>query len=124
MFSFQTLSKANDINDFEIDGISLGDSALDYFSKSFIVNELESELTYFYKDQKFAIINTNIQSKQYDRISLTIKPNDENLYYKHEFSSIGAIKDPSSNKRPFVRLFHYTRYSREGIKRKSSNKTG
>ena len=77
MFSFQTLSKANDINDFEIDGIGLGDSALDYFSKSFIVNELESELTYFYKDQKFAIINTNIQSKQYDRISLTIKPNDE-----------------------------------------------
>ena len=31
-FSFQTLSKADDIRDFEIEGISIGDSLLEYFS--------------------------------------------------------------------------------------------
>jgi hypothetical protein len=33
-FSFQSLLKADDIRDFQIEGISIGDSALDYFSKS------------------------------------------------------------------------------------------
>ena len=32
-FSFQTLSKADDIRDFEIEGMSIGDSLLDHFSK-------------------------------------------------------------------------------------------
>ena len=30
--NFQTLSKADDIREFEIEGISLGDSLLDYYS--------------------------------------------------------------------------------------------
>ena len=32
-FSFQSLTKADDIRDFEIEGISIGDSALDFFTK-------------------------------------------------------------------------------------------
>jgi len=34
IFSFQSLTKADDIRDFEIEGISVGDSLLDYFSLS------------------------------------------------------------------------------------------
>ena len=37
-FSFQTLTKADDIRDFEIEGVSIGDSLLDYFSKDQIEN--------------------------------------------------------------------------------------
>ena len=37
-FSFQSLPKADDIKDFEIEGVSLGDSLLDHFSKDQIVN--------------------------------------------------------------------------------------
>ena len=37
-FSFQTLVKADDIRDFEIEGISVGDSALDYFTKNEMYN--------------------------------------------------------------------------------------
>ncbi|MDA9654048.1 hypothetical protein N9T13_00390 [Candidatus Pelagibacter sp.] len=40
MFSFQTLTKADDIRDFEVEGISLGDSLLDYYSKKEIKNKL------------------------------------------------------------------------------------
>ena len=77
ILSFQSWTKAGDIRDFEIERISLGDSALNYFSKLFINKKLESKFTYFYKDKKFAVISTDLQSKQYDKISLTIKPNDK-----------------------------------------------
>ena len=33
LFSFQSLTKADDIRDFEIEGMSIGDSLLDYFSE-------------------------------------------------------------------------------------------
>ena len=32
-FSFQSLVKADDIRDFEIEGMSIGDSLLDFFTK-------------------------------------------------------------------------------------------
>ena len=32
-FSFQSFIKADDISDFQIEGISIGDSALNYFSE-------------------------------------------------------------------------------------------
>ena len=34
LFSFQPLSTADDIRDFQIEGMSIGDSLLDYYSKS------------------------------------------------------------------------------------------
>ena len=33
LFFFNTIAKADDISEFEVEGISIGDSALDYFSK-------------------------------------------------------------------------------------------
>ena len=34
IFSFQSWTKADDISDFEIEGMSIGDSLLDYMSKN------------------------------------------------------------------------------------------
>ena len=42
MLSFQTLTKADDIRDFEIEGISLDDSLLNFFSKDEIDKKLIS----------------------------------------------------------------------------------
>ena len=36
--SFQSMTKADDIRDFEIEGISIGDSLLDYFTEEEINN--------------------------------------------------------------------------------------
>jgi hypothetical protein len=47
-FSFQTLAKADDIKDFEIEGMSIGDSALDYFSKDQIIKNSRN----YYKNKK------------------------------------------------------------------------
>ena len=36
IFSLQSWTKADDIRDFQIEGMSIGDSALDYFSEEYI----------------------------------------------------------------------------------------
>ena len=52
-FSLQSLTKADDIRDFEIEGMSIGDSALDYFSEEFLL----SSKAYSWDSKKFALSN-------------------------------------------------------------------
>ena len=49
IFTLQTPSQADDIRDFQIEGISIGDSLLDLFSEKKIKNNLE----FFYDNNKF-----------------------------------------------------------------------
>ena len=51
IFSFQSWTKADDIYEFEIEGISLGDSLLDYYSEEKI-NEQLSKVVSTYKSEK------------------------------------------------------------------------
>ena len=53
LFSFQSWSSADDIRDFEIEGISIGDSLLDHFK----IKTIKSARKYTYKDNKFYIID-------------------------------------------------------------------
>ena len=43
IFSLQSWTKADDISDFEIEGISIGDSVLDFFSKEEIKKDTPEE---------------------------------------------------------------------------------
>jgi hypothetical protein len=78
-FSFQTLTKADDIRDFEIEGISIGDSALDHFSKkqlddkSYTFSANDKYLTsYFYKSE----------FQNYDAVEVSYLKNDKNYIIK------------------------------------------
>ena len=95
IFSFQSWTKADDISDFEIEGMSVGDSALDYLSKSSIENMLSDPKAFYYKNNEFAQIVTSIKSEKYNWISFTIKPNDKN-YYIHGLE--GSIDFPNNIK--------------------------
>ena len=53
IFSLQSLTKADDISDFQIEGMSIGDSALDYFSEEYLL----STKTYSWENKKFALSN-------------------------------------------------------------------
>ena len=76
-FSFQTSSWADDIRDFEIEGMSIGDSLLDYFSESEIKN---TEKTIYPASDKFYQIELKAQKESnYDKLSFILKKND-NLY--------------------------------------------
>ena len=68
-------SHAEDIREFELEGISIGDSALDHFSKSEIIDATK---TYYPKSKKYYTIHIIVQSNNYDQISFGVKNNDDN----------------------------------------------
>ena len=72
--SFQSLTKADDIKDFEIEGISVGDSLLDHFNESQIKNGTSKST--LYKSDRF--IRTDIISsdfKTYEVLQFHYKKN-------------------------------------------------
>ena len=85
VISFNSASNANELKEFEIGGFSLGESLLDYFDKSDIKNELKSEYTYFYKENKYAVLgvgdgvdyNLSMKFENYDELALTVRPDDK-----------------------------------------------
>ncbi len=82
IFSFQSWVKADDIRDFEIEGLSVGDSLLKYMTKK----EIISDFSFVYKDKEFATVFFSKKTK-YDNIQITVKPNDKNFII-HGISAI------------------------------------
>ena len=79
-----TPSRADDIRDFEIEGISLGDSLLEYVSKE----ELKRYKADYYKDDTYDSVTiypnrTSVNIKFYDTLVLSYKNNDD------KFSIVG-----------------------------------
>ena len=72
-----TPSWADDIRDFEIEGMSVGDSLLDYFSEEKIKDNI-FKTTYKSKEySKVELYNQNTNSKIYDGLQFYFKKNDE-----------------------------------------------
>ena len=78
-FSFLSLTKANDIRDFEIDGISIGDSLLNLTNKEYIISEINTNSKnyslYFPKD-KFGEVYLDSNKEKYSILSFFVKTND------------------------------------------------
>ena len=87
--SFKSLAKAGEINEISIEGISVGESALKYFSKQDIKNNSWD----YYKNKKF----TPVQNKgfsffeQYDAVDFDFKTNDKD-YLIHSLSGVIFFK--------------------------------
>ena len=74
-FSFQSLTKADDIKDFEIEGMSIGDSLLDYFSEDEI--KKDKSKYYYPKSDKFVLWVPKTKSYiNYDAVQIHFKNND------------------------------------------------
>ena len=89
-FSFQSLVKADDIRDFEIEGMSIGDSLLNYYSEEEINNATDES----YKDRLF--ITKTMWTKNYnlyDIVQLTYKKSDEK---KNLHTIVGVIDFPNN----------------------------
>ncbi len=77
---FPFLVIAEDISDFQIEGISVGDSLLDFMSEKEILKEIETNKDrYIFLEDKFTFVEVfKFQDlKTYDSISFFIKPDDE-----------------------------------------------
>ncbi len=76
LFFSSFVSLANDISDFKIEGIGIGESALKYFSESEILSNVKDR----YKDNKYSYVaNDNASfSKDYDAIDFHFLTGDNN----------------------------------------------
>ena len=90
IFSLQSWTKADDIRDFQIEGISVGDSALDYFSEKKINSNIGKMQ---YKSDKFYYVNIKDSKKfeNYEYIQFHFKKND-NKYIIHSISGNSKMK--------------------------------
>ena len=78
LFSFSASSFAEDISEFQIEGISIGDSLLDHLSKEEIITEIESKKpTYNYLTDEFGEVYLRGNFDTYDRLSFFVKPKDK-----------------------------------------------
>jgi hypothetical protein len=76
-FSFQSWTKADDISEFEIEGMSIGDSLLDHFSEKEIKQNYSSSQ---YPNKEFVLYYFNDTSKfeTYEAVTVAVKANDKN----------------------------------------------
>ena len=69
MLSFQSFSKADDIKELQIEGVSISENALDYFSKE----KLDADKGYYPKSKKIWRSLIKLKDKEYDSLQLHIK---------------------------------------------------
>ena len=72
IFALQTPSQADDVRDFQIEGMSLGDSLLDYYSEQEIKKQLSTTVGKY-------------KSKKIKRVYFNSKDNSEYLQYNFHF---------------------------------------
>ena len=76
---FQQISKASDISEFEIEGMSIGDSALNFFSKSEIEKSVKETPQYSKDDYKIVFFAKSKKHNfdNYEGITFYYKKNDK-----------------------------------------------
>ena len=75
-------SHADDIKEFEIEGISIGDSLLDYLSKEEIIKGIEfNKPAYKNYSNDFGEVYIFDNFESYDRLSFKVKPDDKKYQF-------------------------------------------
>ena len=127
-FSFQTIAKADDIKDFEIEGMSIGDSLTDYFTKKEILRKLKNTNQY-YKNNEYKLIAFNKNSTNYDGLKFHLRANDKTYkiyhmagYKKINFKECIVKKDKISNE--LAELFGASKRKDYKIKNHAYDKSG
>ena len=93
LFSFQTSSWADDIRELQIEGVSLGDSLLDYITKQ----EIESKKKTDYKSKKFSRTYFSLPEFEiYEGLQVHFKTSDKK-YKIHNISGIIDFEDNIEN---------------------------
>ena len=96
-FLFSPSVFADGISDFEIEGISIGDSLLDYMTEDEILKEIERTKDFYYhlnEPNKYAEVYLVKKSENYDYLGFFIKNNSVNTYVtnKNEKYTILSIR--------------------------------
>ena len=93
-FSFLVSPYADDINEFEIEGISIGDSLLNYMSDQQIKSEIKrSRYMYDYINFDYGEVYLYEGLQNYEYMSFFVKPNDERFLIYEVRGVISYIED-------------------------------
>ena len=124
--SFQSLIKADDIRDFQIEGMSLYDDALEYFSKKQIIKNEEN----FYKNKKYTTATlTSSNFKKYQDVQISYNTKSKN-YKLLDISGIvdmdynRCLKEIKSIAQDFNKMFLNTKYEKLYEFTHNSDKSG
>tara|TARA_B100000767_G_scaffold87023_1_gene83636 strand:+ start:923 stop:1480 length:558 start_codon:yes stop_codon:yes gene_type:complete len=79
MFCFQSLTKADDLSDFEIEGMSIGDSLLNFINKKQII---KSKRNYFADERKYYAVGYDDNLKRYDTLDIYLSSDDKDYIIK------------------------------------------
>ena len=92
IFGFQSWVKADDIRDFEIEGLSIGDNLTKYMTIDEIINNDHAN---YPVDSKFYEISYSGNLKQYEYVNVGIKRNDDNfkIYFIRGINIVENKKD-------------------------------
>ena len=66
--SFQSWTKADDIKNFQIEGMTIGDNALDFFNKK----EINNNKSYIYNNQKYFGFYKDLSNSTYDGVQVSL----------------------------------------------------
>ena len=83
-FTNANISKADDISIFQIDGLSIGQSALKIFSEEEILKGNQN----YYKNKKYTTVRIDSSSSQYDLIEFSYLTNDKD----YKLANIKGVK--------------------------------
>ena len=86
----QSITIADDIKEFEIEGLSIGDSLFEHFSKKIIENSLNNKT--YYKDKSFFEIFLNKKNSDFDFLQIALRTDDKSYHIK----KIMLVKDFSN----------------------------
>ena len=75
ILSFQPFTKADNIQDFDIEGMSIGDSLLDFMTKKEINKNI---LDYFPDERKYYVVGKTSDLNTYEQIEIYLKTDDKN----------------------------------------------
>ena len=89
--SFQSWTKADDVKDFEIQGLSLGDSLLQMYSKKEIKELLKTDSNFYPSSKKYLLLATNGKDENFDQLNIDLKYNDKDyiIYGLSQYKRIG-----------------------------------
>jgi len=90
-FNFQILAKADDIKDFQIEGMSIGDSLLDHLTEDEIIN---SKRNYFEDQRKYYVVAKFKNLKKYEVVDIYLKSGDK----KYIIRTLGGLMTSNLNK--------------------------
>jgi len=101
IFAYPSLAKADDIKDFEINGMSVGDSAIKYIDKKLI----QSNKTYMWENKKYASYAAESQNNnEYSNYQIFFLDNDPKyvIQYLSGFNYIKNLDDCDKIKKNLV----------------------